>query len=268
MTCLWDKSWEPSHKLPGPCDWVQCLKPPTPPASTNLRVTDWDSQPIPFGDPIRYVCKRGFQFEEDPAQEEQVYSCQDGTAPETVRGFFDVPQEEDEWPRCVRGKRYFTLSTKFVQPYAGPLCPKPPEVPEDGTLAFEPKVFPQEVAQACNIEGETMEIKCHSFLSIYVRQGMYGRNYTNEKKLCDGEKPDDLKGVDSEGDFCLRHLNWPARKNCHGESICIVPVTGDMDKDWTDKFDLQCAPLKKELRVDYICGMFGTKIHLSLKSSS
>jgi len=88
-----------------------------------------------------------------------------------VRGFFDVPQEEDEWPRCVRG----------------PLCPKPPEVPEDGTLAFEPKVFPQEVAQACNIEGETMEIKCHSFLSIYVRQGMYGRNYTNEKKLCDGE---------------------------------------------------------------------------------
>ena len=113
-----------------------------------------------------------------------------------------------------------------------------------------------------------MEIKCHSFLSIYVRQGMYGRNYTNEKKLCDGEKPDDLKGVDSEGDFCLRHLNWPARKSCHGESFCIVPVTGDMDKDWTDKFDLQCAPLKKELRVDYICGMFGTKIHLSLKSSS
>ena len=114
MTCLWDKSWQPSHKLPGPCDWVQCLKPPTPPASTNLRVTDWDSQPIPFGDPIRYVCKRGFQFEEDPAQEEQVYSCQDGTAPETVRGFFDVPQGEDEWPRCVRGKSYFTLSTKFA----------------------------------------------------------------------------------------------------------------------------------------------------------
>ena len=63
MTCLWDKSWDPSHKLPGECDWVECLKPPTPPASTNLRVTDWDSKPIPFGDPVRYVCKRGFQFE-------------------------------------------------------------------------------------------------------------------------------------------------------------------------------------------------------------
>ena len=58
---------------------------------------------------MRYVCKRGFQFEEDPAQEEQVYTCQDGTAPDTVRGFFDVPQDEEDWPRCVRGKRFFIL---------------------------------------------------------------------------------------------------------------------------------------------------------------
>ena len=101
-----------------------------------------------------------------------------------------------------------------------------------------------------------MEIKCHSFLSIYVRKSMYGRNYTNEKKLCDGEKPDDSKGVDDEGDFCIRKLLSPVRRNCHGESFCIVPVTGDMDKDKTDPFDLQCAPLKKELRVDYICGTF------------
>ena len=104
MTCLWDKTWEPSHKLPGECDWVEGLKPPTPPASANLRVTDWDSQPIPFGDPVRYVCKRGFQFEEDPAQEDLVYNCQDGTAPDTVRGFFNVPTDEEEWPICVRGR--------------------------------------------------------------------------------------------------------------------------------------------------------------------
>ena len=109
MTCLWDKSWEPSHKFPGDCDWIECLKPPTPPPSRNLRVTDWDSQPIAFGDPVRFVCKRGFQFEEDPAQEEQVYTCQDGTAPDTVRGFFDVPQDEEDWPRCVRGRRFLIL---------------------------------------------------------------------------------------------------------------------------------------------------------------
>ena len=104
MTCLWDKSWEPDYRLPGPCDWVACLKPPLPPASTNLRVTDWDGKPIAFGDIVRYVCQRGYSFEEDPAQLEQTYTCQDGTAPDTNRGFFDVPVEEDEWPRCVRGK--------------------------------------------------------------------------------------------------------------------------------------------------------------------
>ena len=106
MTCLWDKSWEPDYRLPGPCDWVACLKPPLPPASTNLRVTDWDGKPIAFGDIIRYVCQRGYSFEEDPAQLEQTYTCQDGTAPDTNRGFFDVPVEEDEWPKCLRGNSY------------------------------------------------------------------------------------------------------------------------------------------------------------------
>ena len=107
MTCLWDKSWEPDYRLPGPCDWVACLKPPLPPASTNLRVTDWDGKPIAFGDIVRYVCQRGYSFEEDPAQLEQTYTCQDGTAPDTNRGFFDVPVEEDEWPRCVRGNNSY-----------------------------------------------------------------------------------------------------------------------------------------------------------------
>ena len=148
------------------------------------------------------------------------------------------------------------LSCMGCIPFSGPLCPKPPEIPKDGIRDFEPIVFEQEVAQVCNIEGETMEIKCHSFQRIYARKTMYGRNYTNEKKLCDGERADDLKGVDDKGDFCLRHHSWPVRRNCHGESFCIVPVTGDMDKDWAHTFDSQCAPLKKELRVDYICGRF------------
>ena len=144
----------------------------------------------------------------------------------------------------------------FLLLFLGPLCPKPPDIPEEGIRDFEPKVFEQEVAKVCNIEGETMEIKCHSFLSVYVRKVMYGRNYTNEKKLCDGEKPDDSKGVDAESDFCLRTFVGPVRQDCHGEPSCIVLVTDEMDKGWTKQFDLQCAPLKKELRVDYICGRF------------
>ena len=36
MTCGWDKQWSPTHELKT-CDWVACLKPPTPPLSTHLR---------------------------------------------------------------------------------------------------------------------------------------------------------------------------------------------------------------------------------------
>ena len=68
MTCQWNKTWTPTHEL-AECDWVACLKPPTPPRSTNLRVTDWDGLPIKFGDKVHFVCDRGTLFEEDPTQE-------------------------------------------------------------------------------------------------------------------------------------------------------------------------------------------------------
>ena len=102
MTCQWNKTWTPTHEL-AECDWVACLKPPTPPRSTNLRVTDWDGLPIKFGDKVHFVCDRGMLFEDDPAQVELTYTCQDGTVPDTKKGFFDVPQEEVDWPRCLQG---------------------------------------------------------------------------------------------------------------------------------------------------------------------
>ena len=139
-----------------------------------------------------------------------------------------------------------------------PLCPKPPDVPEEGIRDFEPKVFPQEIENSCNIEGENMKIKCHSFLSVYLKTIVYGRNYTNEKKLCDGDNPDDSKGVDSETDYCLRsRKNWRSIKDlCHGESSCLIPVAADMDSAWQTKyhFGAACNGLKRELRVEHICG--------------
>ena len=139
-----------------------------------------------------------------------------------------------------------------------PLCPKPPDVPEEGIRDFEPKIFEQEIDNSCNIEGENIKIQCHSFLSVYLKTISYGRNYTNEKKLCDGEKPDDSKGVDSESDYCLRTLkNWRKWKNlCHGESSCLIPVTADQDSNWASQhhFDAACNGLKKEMRVEHICG--------------
>ena len=66
-------------------------------------MTDWDGSPIPFGESVRFVCERGLMFEDDPAQEEQTYTCQDGTVSGTTKGFFDVPEEEEDWPRCLQG---------------------------------------------------------------------------------------------------------------------------------------------------------------------
>ena len=107
MSCQWDRTWQPADSLPGPCDWVACLQPPRPPDSTHLRVNHWDGQPVDFGDPVHFVCQRGFYFEEDPAQLEVTYSCQDGTAQGTSRGFFDHPENEKGWPRCLEGKARF-----------------------------------------------------------------------------------------------------------------------------------------------------------------
>ena len=104
MTCQWDKTWTPTPQL-DECDWVACLKPPQPPASRNLRVSDWDGEPIPFGQQVRFVCKRGYKFEEDPTQVDVKYTCQDGTHRDykDSRGYFDVPVNEEDWPRCLIG---------------------------------------------------------------------------------------------------------------------------------------------------------------------
>ena len=115
MTCLWDRNWTASlDDLE--CDWVACLKPAAPPRSTNLRVTHWDGEPIPFGGKARYVCHRGTQFEDDPYQESLEYECQDTTEGALTRGFFDVPAKEEDWPRCLYGK-YFKNHTFLYMVY-------------------------------------------------------------------------------------------------------------------------------------------------------
>ena len=58
------------------CDWVACLRPPIPPAETNLQITNWFGAPVPFNGNATYVCARGMLFENDPAQESVVYTCQ------------------------------------------------------------------------------------------------------------------------------------------------------------------------------------------------
>ena len=105
MTCKWDMNWTDSlDDLE--CDWVGCLKPATPPLSSNLKVSDWDGQPIQFGGTARYVCQRGTQFEEDPYQASVEYVCEDATVSKaSARGLFNVPDKEEDWPRCLHGTK-------------------------------------------------------------------------------------------------------------------------------------------------------------------
>jgi hypothetical protein len=55
---------------------VACLRPPIPPPQTNLMITGWFGDPVPFGGIATYVCARGMQFENDPDQENVTYTCQ------------------------------------------------------------------------------------------------------------------------------------------------------------------------------------------------
>ena len=232
MTCLWDKTWSPSNQLFGACDWAACLKPPAPPASTNLRVTDWDGQPVRFGDRVHFVCQRGTRFEEDLEQLDVTFTCQDGTVEGAEKGFFDVPEDEEDWPRCVQAT----------------LCPDPPEPHLDGKRDWIPKVFEVENSSACTEAGKFLNLKCHSFYNIYVTAGTFGRLVNNKKKICNGDEQDDSQEPSSnctDSQAILSH----ARDSCHGRSSCSVAVPPDFIDLHPD-----CDGLKREVNVEYVCG--------------
>ena len=75
---------------------------------TGFSLTDWFGYPIPFGEQVRFVCQRGYFFEEDPSQIDVTYTCQDGSNEEykDMKGFFDIPKMEEDWPRCLLGEKY------------------------------------------------------------------------------------------------------------------------------------------------------------------
>ena len=234
MTCQWDRTWTPKSEI-HECDWVACLKPPIPPKSTFLRVTDWFGDPIPFGEQVRYVCERGYYFEEDPSQVDVKYTCQDGSAEEykDKRGFFDVPEEEGDWPRCL----------------LAPLCPKPPNAPEEGKKEHWPLPIPIEPTKVCYLDSEVVSLTCNSFLNVYVTNVTYGRDSVTAREVCDGDRPDDLKSLGTGTCYDQTfndQLKYQMGLNCHGTFNCTyqiptVPLTTD------------CDGLRRETRIDYIC---------------
>ena len=67
----------------------------------------------------------------------------------------------------------------------GPLCPTPPAAPFEGLVKNTPAIFPLVEEEACDIDGTVLNVKCPSFLHIYIMSGYYGRKQ-NEKKYCTG----------------------------------------------------------------------------------
>ena len=133
---------------------------------------------------------------------------------------------------------------------SAPLCPFPPEIPFEGTREFVPKVFELEPNRTCGVDEEIMKYKCHSFMSVYIQSASFGRIAANMRKMCDGAKKDDSNSPPQD---CLdtSSLLRTARDTCHGSDSCqvfISPTSATLVP--------ACDGLRKEARIDYICGKF------------
>ena len=184
---------------------------------------------------MRFVCDRGYFFEEDPGQLDVKFTCQDGKAAgfEEKRGFFDVPDLEVDWPRCL----------------LAPLCPKPPDVKEEGVKEYMPIPIPMAPLKMCALDSEDVTIQCPTFLKIFVNSVTYGRNSTLGKELCDGEKPKDNK---SPAMSCFNEdqnaqILSDLQGACHHNFNCSYSVL-------TVPLDPVCDGLRRETRIEYICG--------------
>ena len=51
----------------------------------------------------------------------------------------------------------------------GPLCPRTPDVPEEGTVVNNPVQFEYKNSESCGLDGEYLELQCQSVWNIYIR---------------------------------------------------------------------------------------------------
>ena len=133
--------------------------------------------------------------------------------------------------------------------FLAPLCPAPPEVPDEGVAEYLPIPIPMDRNTMCTLDSEDVMLTCHSFLRIYITGVTYGRDSATGKELCDGEKPN---GKSLGSGTCYNETHNEKLKNdfafeCHNSYNCTfyvgtVPLTPD------------CDGLRREVRTEYICG--------------
>ena len=130
-----------------------------------------------------------------------------------------------------------------------PLCPKPPDAKVEGVMEYHPLPIPLIPEKICALDSEDIYLQCPSFLSIYVLNVEYGRNQSKGKVLCDGEKPNDSLQPTANcfNETFNNELRHSMAETCHGTYNCsffipTVPLTS------------VCDAMKREVRIDYICG--------------
>ena len=122
--------------------------------------------------------------------------------------------------------------------------------------------------KACSINDDTLLLRCHSFLSVFVTNVTYGRTASKVHQLvkhnllqlvtlqgtelCDGDKPKDAfaPSQDCYDDSINKQLLETGRSECLGQYDCVTSVP-------TLPLTSECDGKRREMRVEYSCGEHG-----------
>ena len=97
---------------------------------------------------------------------------------------------------------------------------------------------------ACQIDGEVLDIVCPSFLRVYVRSATYGRK-AKTTHVCTG-----LKDPGPSQDCLDSNVLNEIRTECHSLYSCSHTVAGNLAD-----LSATCNTIRKELNVTYTCGI-------------
>ena len=149
----------------------------------------------------------------------------------------------------MRNLNCLNLITHFL--FLAPLCPKPPDAPDEGIQEYLPIPIPIDPEEMCGLDDEDITLTCPTFLTVFIKDVVYGRNAG--KELCDGEKPKDsfqpTGDVSCFDDSKSETVAQELKHECHGQFNCTYTVP-------TLQIGNACSGMRREVRVQTLCGKY------------